>query len=338
MPTKRLESTIGRLNHAGHVIPQGRYFVNRLRNLLTAGKKFGPQKINQHHRKDLELWQKLLQNVSTSGININNITFTKPTHTTFSDACEHGMGGFCTNGVAWRYELPTEQVGKFSINLLEFLAAAITISLTTREAATNTKILAYTDSSSALGWLHKASFSSNQPDHDKIARWLALELMETGSALYSQHIRGKFNFVADSLSRDHHIANDKLTSAFRTLLPEQVHENFSIYPPPPEALYLMHSLFQLSTNTVGLPQQPTRSKLGVLTGGKDSWVRWASTMNGLEIIHEKNEHICCPLSRALADEIYTVRQTKYHLPEGQSSPPSHMFVRPFGRIFGQIQP
>ena len=32
--TKFLESTIGRLNHVAYIIPQSRYFLNRLRNLL----------------------------------------------------------------------------------------------------------------------------------------------------------------------------------------------------------------------------------------------------------------------------------------------------------------
>ena len=167
--TKRLETTIGRLNHAGHIIPQGRYFLNRLRHLLQNTKNYGPQPLNEAHREDLELWEAFLQKVSIKGININSITFTTPTHTTFSDACEHGLGGFSTNGWAWRYELPHELIGQFSINLLEFLAVSITISLISRNTNSNTKILAFTDSSSALGWLHKASFASNQRNHDKTA-------------------------------------------------------------------------------------------------------------------------------------------------------------------------
>ena len=113
VPTKRLESTIGRLNHAGHIVPQGRYFLNRLRHLLAASKKFGAQALRESHRKDLEMWSTFLQKVSTSGIDINNITFTEPTHTAFSDACEHGLGGYCTNGLAWRYKLPDQNQVSF---------------------------------------------------------------------------------------------------------------------------------------------------------------------------------------------------------------------------------
>ena len=55
---------------------------------------------------------------------------------------------------AWRFELPSELIGVFSINLLEFIAASLTIQLAV-EYRKNIKkphrILAFTDSSSALG-------------------------------------------------------------------------------------------------------------------------------------------------------------------------------------------
>ena len=338
IPTKRLESTIGRLNHAGHIVPQGRYFLNRLRYLLENGKKFGPQPTNRAQLEDLELWDKLLQNVSTRGIDINNITFTSPTHITHSDACEHGIGGFCSNGKAWRFKLTNEMIGLWSINLLEFMAAAITVVITTRNSPSGTKTLAFTDNSSALGWLFKASFRSDQPCHDKVARWLAEELMERDSALYSQHIKGKQNFIADSLSRDHHIQDDKLTFAFQQLLPEQVPASFEICPPPPEVLYLINSLLLLSTRTAGSVPPPTKSKLGALTDGADSWRQWESKMSGWKNSLEDNAHTSCRHSQALVDEIRTAKQRNQDLREGRLSPPSHMFARPFGRIFGQIQP
>ena len=152
-------------------------------------------------------------------MDINNITFTKPTNTTFSDACEHGLWGYCTNGIAWRYALPKHMIGQFSINLLEFLAAMIKILIVLRNTEEGkAKILASIDSSSALGWLFKTSFASNQPNHDMVARRLAEELIDKNSTLYSQHIEGCFNFVADSLSRDNHILTGKLTFALRLLL------------------------------------------------------------------------------------------------------------------------
>ena len=130
---KFLERNIGRLNHAGYILPTGRYFLNRLRHLLTRCHAYGTQSLNEHVREDLKLWIELLEIAYTKGVDINNLTFTKPTDVTFSDACETGMGGFDSEGFAWRYELPDELQRIFSINLLEFTAATITINLTIKK-------------------------------------------------------------------------------------------------------------------------------------------------------------------------------------------------------------
>ena len=217
--TKLLESTIGRLNHEGYIIPQSRYFLNRLRHLIKRCKQYGPQPIPNATRADLEFWIDILNYTAQKGIDINNITFTKATEICISDACEHGIGGYNMSGLAWRWELPNHMQGKFSINLLEFLAAAVTIEMTLRASNKPQKILFLTDSTSALGWMYKASFSESKPIHDKVARWLALKLMEKESALYSQHFKGKHNTIADSLSLDQHLSNDQLTYIFKILLP-----------------------------------------------------------------------------------------------------------------------
>ena len=187
---KTMETVIGRLNHAAYLIPQSRYFLNKLRRLLSRCQKYGPQQPNREERADIHLWHHILDIVSSKGVDINNITFTEPTETTFSDACEHGLGGYTNSGLAWRYEIPSEFWGKLTINLLEFLAAAITINLSIDTTDEPQKVLAFTDSSSALDWLHKASFSNNKPIHDKVARWLGRILIDNDSSLYSQHIKG----------------------------------------------------------------------------------------------------------------------------------------------------
>ena len=40
--SKVLERTIGRLNHAGYIIPHSRYFLNRIRYHLKMALRFGP--------------------------------------------------------------------------------------------------------------------------------------------------------------------------------------------------------------------------------------------------------------------------------------------------------
>jgi hypothetical protein len=220
------------------------------------------------------------------------------------------MGGYNNNGLAWRYELPPSLLNKFTINLLEFIASAITIVLTLRATKGSSKVLAYTDSSSALGWLFKASFSTSQPIHDKVARWLASILMLEDSALYSQHIRGIHNFISDCLSRDDHLSDIKLTYAFHALLPKQTPKNFKISNLPPDIVCWLHSLSPSTTKTTELPSRPSRSKLGALTAGNDSSKQWESTIRGLNDIKEGRKRICCQRSQAVVDEINLVQQAR----------------------------
>ena len=53
--TKELESTVGRLNHAAHILPHGRYFMNRIRRLLYRCQQFGPQLANTREKQDFRL-------------------------------------------------------------------------------------------------------------------------------------------------------------------------------------------------------------------------------------------------------------------------------------------
>ena len=73
--TDTLESLIGKLNHAAHVILPARYFLNRLRHLLKSGDNWGPQRLQLWHRQDLQLWIKFLKHVTNKGVPIINIVF-----------------------------------------------------------------------------------------------------------------------------------------------------------------------------------------------------------------------------------------------------------------------
>ena len=111
-------------------------------------------------------------------------------------------GGFNCNWLGWLYELPPTLTGKCSINLLAFITSIITTQLTIISSNIPQKLFSYTNSSSAPGWLYKASFTSSQPVYDEIVRWLAELLINNDAALYSQHIKGKHNIIAEILSRD----------------------------------------------------------------------------------------------------------------------------------------
>ena len=332
--TKELESLIGRLNHAAHIIPHSRYFLNRIRQVLSRCKQFGPQSLPNSVLKDLALWDRLLDAMSSKGADINNITFTRPTDTIFSDACEIGMGGFSRDGLAWRFLLPDDLIGKFTINLLEFVAVYITIYMVLRNVGRNRRVLAFSDSSSALGWLYRASFHSGQEAHDSVARAFAKLMMKVDSALYLQHIKGRHNVLADMLSRDHHIPDALLTFTFTTLFPRQTPANFKIRAVPPEIVSWLRSLSHSSTRKLESPIQQSKSKLGALHDGSVSSKDWKLKMSSLKDLHRSNAQSLSPRLQAAADEINMGHEISNYSPEKLSRPPSHMFVRPFSRIFG----
>ena len=126
-------------------------------------------------------------------------------------------GDTAKNVQKWRWRIPVVWHGKLTLNLLEFLASAVTIYTTILQRGQGSHILAFTDSSSALGWMHKVSFDQvNAESHDAVARWLGCTLVSNEISLYSQHMRRTENIIADSLSRDFHRTYQTLTKNVST--------------------------------------------------------------------------------------------------------------------------
>ena len=147
--------------------------------------------------------------MASHGISINLLTYRTPTKTCWGDACLTGMGGYDSLGNAWRWGIPLTCRGKFTLNCLEYAASIITIqnALSSVSASeTFPCILSLLDSTSAIGWLHSSSFiETTQAIHVELARHLASLMLNSHACLYSQHIKGKMNIIADSFSRDFHI-------------------------------------------------------------------------------------------------------------------------------------
>ena len=221
-----LESLIGRFNHTGAIIHLSRYFLTRLRFRLKLNDKKRTEtniKLTASDVEDLHLWKFIITNITDKGVSINNISITTPSLTVYSDACEWGLGGFTTNGTAWRYELTPNLQHRASINFLEFLASIVTILLgldIEYFSSDHPSVLAFSDNSSAVGWLYHSTFQpSTHNHHDKLARHLARELFIRQATLHPEHIPGKHNDVADSLSRDFHLTTPELTN-FLLRLPQ----------------------------------------------------------------------------------------------------------------------
>ena len=338
---KEMESTIGRLNHVGYIIPNSRYFLNRLRNLLARCSKYGKQILKHWERDDLFLWLKFLESASSSGISFNAISYTKHTTTIMTDASEGGLGGYNpSTGLAWRFKLPDWMYSTMHINLLEFIASAIGIWLEVLESKKNyqhfTRIRALSDNSSAVGWLYKSSFThtDHQP-HDKVARQLASILLSSEVTITPQHTPGCHNIIADSLSRDFHIPDKQLTLILTSIFPTQTTKNFHILPQlPVEITSWISSLKASMTKPLASPRKQDPSKMGAFFAGVLSWKDVVSKINFLTTIQQNKNYKCCRLSQQVLGEMNLAKQIKPDSEDLRSHPPSLTYIRPFGRIFG----
>ena len=142
-------------------------------------------------------------------------------------------------------------------NSLEFVAALITVWLSARRNDKEAEhcFLALSDNSSTVGWLHKANVddSKNLPLH-MATRKFAEVLLEADCCLYSQHIAGEKNIVADFLSRKFHLNHNDLTSLILTSFPSQVPPLFRVSPLPPDILSWLTSWLQRCKERVGSPR------------------------------------------------------------------------------------
>ena len=160
--------------------------------------------------------------------------FRQPTSVPLTDACEIGIGGYTlTSNKLWRYQFSIEEQQAFTLNVKEYIASVIGALLAMEEDdSPQPCILSLSDSSSTVSWLHKSNHDpQSSPIHNEIARWHAQNLIENDACDYSQHIKGSENLVADSLSRDHHLSDEKLLSLLKTTVPH-------LLPPNPQIISL----------------------------------------------------------------------------------------------------
>jgi hypothetical protein len=142
-------------------------------------------------------------------------------------------------GNAWRFPIPLSfrQAIVTQNNSLEFIASFLSVWIAIKNGyvTKETCFLALGDSSSAIGWLHKANVdeTKNLPMHIA-ARKYAEILLQADCCLYSQHIRGIHNNVADALSHKVDLSNKALTSFICSNYISQVPNLLRISPLLPE--------------------------------------------------------------------------------------------------------
>jgi hypothetical protein len=137
-------------------------------------------------------------------------------------------------------EIPTEfkEFVKLENNTLEFVASMVLVWLTILTCIKEGYpcFLALGDNMSAVSWLHKANVDENEnkPLHLATRKYAEI-LMQHNCCLYSQHIQGEKNKVADALSRLHHLSPLCMHTYIISNFPSQV-------PPTPTQNILLGDL------------------------------------------------------------------------------------------------
>ena len=264
---------MGRLNHAGYIIPLARHFLGRLQVRLKVRR---PKKqeftLTQQELDDLRLWTDTFLPKARRGISLNTMTIRRPSQIVWSDSCPFGMGGVHLAGRAWRFAIPSDCAlfgDDTANNLLEFLAMVANIWLLLleldRAGAEEECILALGNNTSAIGWLFK---SGKLPSNSRyfeavqfVARKLASLILESSHCLASQHLKGEHNVVADWLSyagsqrgEPHPLAPDfpsdeVLTQRFHNHVPQLIPPGFAISPLPSEISSFVSQVLQIAESS-----------------------------------------------------------------------------------------
>ena len=214
------------------------------------------------------------------GRSFNHVLRTIPWILCISDACEIGLGGYFIIGnwgFAWRFELPNELRGIFSINLLEFLGCYWTVQMIA-ELRNDSRFLSVTDSTNALYWMGKNKHNSILfPLHDEVSRAFGKLWMKTNSSNERVHIAGERNVISDSLSRDTYIPRSFYIQQLKrnNITKDHLPSHFEIYAENDEKLYSwLLQLKRMQTSKSPSPTQPAPSAVGTSIDGTSFFLKW----------------------------------------------------------------
>ena len=340
---KELESLIGRLGHLGAIIPYVFHFLSRLREWHHRSKnKRHPTQMSTECRLDLMLMLDFLHKAK-QGVDMNIVSYRKPTNIYRSDSCPFGLGGYSCEGFAWQFEIPQELRFRASNNLLEFIASIISPWIDVLEGRLNKGdcVLSMTDSTTSAGWIRKTNFKEDGDDFNKIeasvrieiARHHASLMINAGIKEYSQWFEGKKNQVADALSREFELTKQNLTNTLRSSFPSQLPEHFEIVQLPIEISSWLISLLQKLPVKEQLREEHTKAKLD--PGDDSSCTSCQSdlkTTNSLSLSPSLNKIESCVRSPWLCGKDDFQRHLMTDWLREQSKIPFRMYVRPSGKM------
>ena len=96
---------IGILVHLVIVLPSIHHYMRRLRELLRKSANRRRININTNVIKDLKLTLFFCEDEHIR-VDMNLLVYRKPTKSYRSNSCPAGLGGYSSDGFAWRFSIP----------------------------------------------------------------------------------------------------------------------------------------------------------------------------------------------------------------------------------------
>ncbi len=249
-----------------------------------------------------------------------------------------GLGGYSHKGWAWRYYLPKELKFRASNNLLEHLAAVISlwVNILANQLNSNNCILLMTDSTTAEGWSKKSNFSELGESPEQASARIEAARMHTslflkkGIKTYSQWFKGEENNLPDALSCNNNRSDNEPTLIIKSFCPSQVPSCFKILQLPKEIISFLTTLLRKLPVKEQLREEHTRSKVGRGEDGRNMPVQLALKMTSTSSTsHKKNAtSLLVPLPWLLGTQDFQDHlmnswlQTRFEIPSSKYVQPS----------------
>lgn len=349
---KELEENIGRMIHVALILPEIYHFLNRLRCLFEKAKRRRHAvTVTNDCLADCRLLQLYIRRAH-DGISMNSLIYQRPSVVYISDSCPHGLGGYNSEGRAWRWYIPCELLYRATNNLLEHIASIITVwtDIIENKLRPEDCILSLTDSSTSEGWHHKTNFKTDPAEEDcdlnpieaqvrtDISRHFA-ELCVTNKIVhYAQWFPGEENNVSDALSRDDDRSNEELTNLLYLHFPEQMPGRFEIAPLPVEIVSWLTSLLQKLPVKEQLQERRSRTKIGRSEDGKSTPDQLASRKtSGWTTSTEQTKSRSSVPSQSRFEKDVFLDRLMAPWRKRLSEIPSYLLHRPLGITTGQTQ-
>jgi hypothetical protein len=140
------------------VLPFVYHFLSRLQEWHHKSKnKRYPTTMPTECRLNLGLMVTFLDKAH-AGIDMNRLSFRRPTHIYSSDSCPFGLGGYSDTGFAWRFGLQPGLRFRASNNLSPW------IDILAGRLSKGDCALSMTDSTTSAGWIWKTNFKEDTVD------------------------------------------------------------------------------------------------------------------------------------------------------------------------------